>query len=67
VTKNKSSAVENNESIGKNPTSGLQPPSDAPTVCELSEGLGGGSDFVPFWRLRLWPFTFIRSAKQEEE
>jgi hypothetical protein len=65
VTKSKSPAAENSQSIGKSLTSGL--PSDTPTVSKLSEELGGGCDFVPFWRLRLWPFTFIRSGQEEEE
>jgi len=67
VTRNTNSAVENNESIGKSAGSGLESSSYAPTALEFAEAFGGGSEYFQFWRLPLWPFTLIRSFKQEEE
>ena len=67
VARNTSSVVEKNESIGKRTRSGLDWASYAPTAFEFAEAFGGGSEYFPFSRLRLWPFTLIRLFKQEEE
>jgi hypothetical protein len=67
VTRNTNSAVENNESIGKSARSALESSSYAPTAFESTEAFGGGSEYFPFSRLPLWPFTLIRLFKQEEE
>ena len=67
VTRNTISAVENNESTEESTRSGLECASFAPTALEFAEAFGGGSEYFPFWRLPLWPFTLIRLFKQEEE
>jgi hypothetical protein len=67
VTRNTNSAVENNKSIGESTRSGLECSSYAPTAFELAEGFWGGSEYFPFSRLPLWPFTLIRLFRQEEE
>jgi len=67
VARNTSSAVEKNESIGKSTRSGLDCASYGLTPFEFAEAFGGGSEYFPFSRLRLWPFTLIRLFKQEEE
>jgi len=67
VTRNTNSAVENNKSIGESTRSGLKCSSYAPTSFEFAEAFGGGSEYFPFSRLPLWPFTLIRVFKQEEE
>jgi len=60
------SAVENNEAIVKSRKSGLELSSCVPTDFEFSESFGGGSEYFPFWRPRLWPFSLIRLFGQEE-
>jgi hypothetical protein len=60
------SAVEKNQSIVKNTTSGLELSSYVPTDFEFAESFGGGS-FFPFLRPPLWPFNLIRLFGQEEE
>ena len=69
MARDTSSAVEKNESIGKRTRtrSGLDWASYAPTAFEFAEAFGGGSEYFPFSRLPLWPFTLIRLFKQEEE
>jgi hypothetical protein len=61
------SAVEKNGSIVKSTTSGLDVSSYVPTDCEFAESFGGGSEYFPFSRPPLWPFSFIRLFGQEEE
>jgi hypothetical protein len=61
------SAVENNGSIVKSTTSGLELSSYVPTDFEFAESFGGGSEFLPFLRPPLWPFNLIRLFGQEEE
>jgi hypothetical protein len=61
------SAVEKNQSIVKNTTSGLELSSYVPTDFEFAESFGGGSEFFPFLRPPLWPFNLIRLFGQEEE
>ena len=60
------SAVENNEAIVKSRKSGLELSSYVPTDFEFAESFGGGSEFVPFLRPTLWPFSLIRFFGQEE-
>jgi len=67
VTRNTNSTVENNGSIGKSASSGLESSNYAATAFEFAEAFGGGSEYFPFSRLPLWPFTLIRLFKQEEE
>src|SRR5258708_22089698 len=65
MTRNTISAVEDNESTGKSTRSGLECASYPPTAFEFAEAFGGGSEYFPFWRLPLWPFTLIPLFKQE--
>ena len=67
MTRNSMSAVEKNQSIVKNTTSGLELSSYVPTDFEFAESFGGGSDYLPFLRPQLWPFSSIRLFRQEEE
>ena len=67
MTRNSMSAVEKNQSIVKNITSGLELSSYVPTDFEFAESFGGGSEFFPFLRPPLWPFNLIRLFGQEEE
>ena len=67
MTRNSMSAVENNGSIVKSTTSGLDVSSYVPTDFEFAESFGGGSEFFPFLRPPLWPFNLIRLFRQEEE
>jgi len=67
VARNGMAAVENNGSIVKSTTSGLDLSSYEPTDCEFAESFGGGSDYLPFLRPQLWPFSSIRLFRQEEE
>jgi len=60
------SAVENDEAIVKNRKSGLELSSYVPTDFEFAGSFGGGSEFVPFVRPTLWPFSLIRLFGQEE-
>jgi hypothetical protein len=66
VTTKRMSPVENNEAIAKR-KSGQELSSYAPTDFELAESFGGSSEYLPFVRLPLWPFTSFRLFKQEEE
>ena len=67
VTRNSTSAVENNGSVARNTKSGLDLSSYVPTDFEFAESFGGGSEFFPFLRPPLWPFTLIRLFGQEKE
>ena len=67
MTRNSMSAIEKNQSIVKNTTSGLELSSYVPTDFEFAESFGGGSEFFPFLRPPLWPFNLIRLFGQEEE
>jgi len=60
------SPVESNEAIAKR-KSGQELSSYAPTDLELAESFGGSSEYLPFVRPPLWPFSFIRLFGQEEE
>jgi hypothetical protein len=62
VTRTKRLAGASNESIGE-----IQSSAYAPTICEFSDGLGGGAEYFPSWRQRLWPFTLFRSFEQEDQ
>ena len=66
MTTNRMSAVENNGAIVKSRKSGLELSSYVPTDCEFAEFFGGGSEFLPFLRPTLWPFSLIRLFGQEE-
>ena len=59
-------AAENNEAIVKSSKSGLELSSYVPTDFEFAESFGG-SEYFPFLRPSLWPFTSIRLFKQEED
>ena len=66
MTTNKMSVVENNEAIVESRERGLELSSYVPTDFEFAESFGGGSEFVPFLRPTLWPFSLIRLFGQEE-
>ena len=66
MTTTKMSPVESNEAIAKR-KSGQELSSYAPTDLELAESFGGSSEYLPFVRPPLWPFSFIRLFGQEEE
>jgi hypothetical protein len=66
VTRNTISTVENNESIAKGTRSGLEASSCVSVASEFAEAFDGGFEYLPLWRLRLWPFTLIRLFEQEE-
>jgi hypothetical protein len=61
------SAVENNEAIVKSRKSRLKLSGYVPTDFELAESFGGGSEYLPFLRPPLWPFTWTRLFRREEE
>jgi hypothetical protein len=65
VARNGMSAVENNDV--KSTKSGLDLSSYGPTDFEFAESFGGGSEYLPFLRPPLWPFSLIRLFGQEEE
>ena len=67
MTRNGTSAIENNGSIVKSTKSGLDLSSYGPTDFEFAESFGGGSEYLPFLRPPLWPFSLIRLFGQEEE
>jgi hypothetical protein len=67
VTTNRMSAVENNEAIVKSRKSGLELSSYVATDFEVAESFGGGSEYFPFLRPPLWPFSWSRLFRQEEE
>ena len=67
MTTNKMSVVENNEAIVESRKSGLELSSYVPTDFEFAESFGGGSEYFPFLRPPLWPFSWIRLFRQEEE
>ena len=67
MTRNSMSAVENNGSVVRNTKSGPDLSSYEPTDFEFAESFGGGSDYLPFLRPPLWPFSLIRLLRQEEE
>ena len=66
MTTKKMSPVESNEAIAKR-KSVQELSSYAPTDFELAESFGGSSEYLPFSRPTLWPFSFIRLFGQEEE
>jgi hypothetical protein len=61
------SAIGNNESLRDSTRSSLESSSYAAIASESAEAFGGGSEYFPFWRMPLWPFTPIRLFEQEEE
>ena len=60
MTTNKMSVVENNEAIVESRKSGLELSRYVPTDLELAEFFGGGSEYLPFLRPPLWPFSLLR-------
>jgi hypothetical protein len=66
VTRNGMSAIENNGSVVKSTKSGLNLSTNESTDCEFAESFGG-SEYLPFLRSPLWPFSLIRLFRQEEE
>ena len=66
MTANKMSVVENNEAIVETKESGLELLSYVPTDFEFAEFFGGGSEYLPFLRPPLWPFSLLRLFRQEE-
>lgn len=66
MTRKTISTVENNKSDGKSTRSGLESSSYASVAFEFTEAFDGGFEYLPLWRLRLWPFTLIRLFEQEE-
>ena len=67
VTTNRMSVVENNEAIVESRKSGLELSSNVPTDFEFDEFFGGSSEYFPFLRPPLWPSSWIRLFRQEEE
>jgi len=67
VTTNKMSVVENNEATVENRERGPELSSYVPTDFEFAEFFGGGSEYLPFLRPPLWPFSLLRLFRQEEE
>lgn len=67
VTRNSTSAVENDGAVVKSPKSELCISSYVPTDYEFAESFGGGSEYLPFLRPPFWPFSLIRLFRQEEE
>ena len=67
MTTNKMSVVENNEAIVDSRESGLELSSYVPTDFEFAEFFGGGSEYLPFLTPPLWPFSVLRSFRQEEK
>jgi len=67
VTRNSMPALENNGSVVKSTKSGLDLSTYGPTDFEFAESFGGGSEYLPFLRPPLWPFSLIRLFGQEEE
>jgi hypothetical protein len=59
------SAGENNAATVKSRKGSLELSSYVPD-CEFAESFGGGSEYFPFLRPRLWPFSLIRLFGQEE-
>ena len=59
MTTNRVSAGNNNGAIVKSRKSGLELSSYMPTDFEFAESFGGGSEYSPFLRLPLWPFSLI--------
>ena len=67
MTTNKMSVVENNQAIVESRKSGLELSSYVPTDFKFAEFFGGGSEYLPFLRPPLWPFSLLRLFRQEEE
>jgi hypothetical protein len=67
VGRNRISAIGNNESLRNGTRSSLESSSYATIAFDSAEAFGGGSEYFPFWRMPLWPFTPIRLFEQEEE
>jgi hypothetical protein len=67
VGRNRISAIGNNESLRNGTRSSLEASSYATIAFDSAEAFGGGSEYFPFWRMPLWPFTPIRLFEQEEE
>jgi hypothetical protein len=61
------SVVENNEATVENRERGPELSSYVPTDFEFAEFFGGGSEYLPFLRPPLWPFSLLRLFRQEEE
>jgi hypothetical protein len=61
------SADDDSKAIVKSAKSGLDLSIYAPTDFELAESFGGGSEYFPFLRPPLWPFSLIRLFGQEEK
>jgi hypothetical protein len=60
------SVVENSEAIVESRKSGLELSSYVPTDFKFAEFFGGGSEYLPFVRPTLWPFSLIRLFGREE-
>jgi hypothetical protein len=67
VTRSRTSAAENNEAIGKSTSKGLEGSSYVPRDFDLAESFGGGSEYLPYLRPPVWPFTSIQLVEQEDE
>jgi hypothetical protein len=61
------SAAERNEGTVQGTNSELGSSRYTPTAFAFAESFGGGSEYISFWRMPLWPFTSIRLFEQEEE
>jgi len=67
VGRNRISPIGNNDSLRNITRSSVESSSCATIAFEFAEACGGGSEYFPFWRMPLWPFTPIRLFEQEEE
>jgi hypothetical protein len=67
VTRSTMSGVENNETVVKSRKNERESSSYAAPDLEFAEAFGGGSEYFPFWRLPLSPFSWNRLFAQEEE
>jgi len=61
------SAVENNGSVVKSTKIGVDLSTYGQTDFDFAESFGYGSEYLPFLRPPLWPFSLIRLFRQEEE
>jgi len=67
VTRSTMSRVENDETVVKSKKNERESSSYAAADLEFAETFGGGSEYFPFWRWPLSPFSWIRLFSQEGE
>ena len=67
MTRNRMPAAEKNEAIVQGTNSELGSSRYTSTAFAFAESFGGGSEYIPFWRMPFWPFTSIRLFEEEDE